>query len=40
MLYRFNVLFGDGHTSFFSFPKETHLWNYTVPEPDPNFLWW
>lgn len=38
--YRFNVLFGDGHTAFFSFPKETTTWNYTGPKPDPNFTWW
>ena len=38
--YRMNVLFGDGHTEFFSFPKETYQWNYTGPAPDPNFTWW
>jgi len=38
--YRFNVLFGDGHTMFFAFPKETYQWNYTGPKPDPNFTWW
>jgi len=38
--YRMNVLFGDGHTEFFQFPKETYTWNYTGPAPDPNFKWW
>ena len=38
--YRINVLFGDGHTEFFQFPKETYQWNYTGPAPDPNFRWW
>ena len=38
--YRFNVLFGDGHTAFFSFPPETYTWNYTGPKPDPGFIWW
>ena len=38
--YRFNVLFGDSHTDFFSFPKEAYQWNYTGPAPDPDFLWW
>jgi len=38
--YKVNVLFGDGHTEFFSFPKETYQWSYTGPAPDPNFKWW
>jgi prepilin-type N-terminal cleavage/methylation domain-containing protein/prepilin-type processing-associated H-X9-DG protein len=38
--YRMNVLFGDGHIQFFSFPKEAYEWNYTGPPPDPNFTWW
>ena len=38
--YRFNVLFGDGHTAFFSFPLEAYKWNYGGPKPDPSFTWW
>jgi prepilin-type N-terminal cleavage/methylation domain-containing protein/prepilin-type processing-associated H-X9-DG protein len=38
--YRMNVLFGDGHTEFFRFPKTAYQWNYTGPAPDPNFTWW
>ncbi len=38
--YRFNVIWGDGHTSYFKFPKETYDWNYTGPAPDPKWLWW
>ncbi|MEW6156681.1 MAG: type II secretion system protein [Verrucomicrobiota bacterium] len=38
--YRFNVMFGDGHVSFFQFPKEATQWNYTGPVPDPAYLWW
>ena len=38
--YRFNVLFGDSHTTFFSFPLEAYKWNYTGPKPDPSFSWW
>jgi len=38
--YRFNMLWGDGHTDFFSFPKEAYQWNYGGPAPDPNFAWW
>ena len=38
--YRFNVLFGDGHTAFFRFPLEAYKWNYTGPKPDPSFTWW
>ena len=38
--YRFNVLFGDSHTEYFSFPEETSEWNYSGPEPDPSFTWW
>jgi prepilin-type N-terminal cleavage/methylation domain-containing protein len=38
--YRMNVMFGDGHTDFFAFPKEAYKWNYTGPAPDPAFTWW
>ena len=38
--YRFNVLWGDGHTEFFEFPKEAYNWNYTGPKPDPGYKWW
>ena len=38
--YRFNVLFGDGHTAFFRFPKEASQWNYSGPAPDPGYVWW
>jgi prepilin-type N-terminal cleavage/methylation domain-containing protein/prepilin-type processing-associated H-X9-DG protein len=38
--YRFNMLFGDGHTQFFEFPQEAYKWNYTGPKPDSNFKWW
>ncbi|MBX3732558.1 MAG: type II secretion system protein [Verrucomicrobiae bacterium] len=38
--YKFNVLFGDGHTEFFMFPREAYQWNYTGPRPDPAFTWW
>ena len=38
--YRFNVMWGDSHTSFFKFPKETYSWNYSGPAPDPKFTWW
>jgi prepilin-type N-terminal cleavage/methylation domain-containing protein/prepilin-type processing-associated H-X9-DG protein len=38
--YRFNMLFGDGHTQFFQFPQEAYKWNYTGPKPDPSFTWW
>ena len=38
--YRFNVLFGDSHTAFFTFPLEAYKWNYTGPKPDPTFTWW
>jgi prepilin-type N-terminal cleavage/methylation domain-containing protein/prepilin-type processing-associated H-X9-DG protein len=38
--YRFNVLWGDGHTDFFQFPKEAYNWNYTGPTPDPAYKWW
>jgi prepilin-type N-terminal cleavage/methylation domain-containing protein/prepilin-type processing-associated H-X9-DG protein len=37
--YRFNVLFGDGHTAFFNFPPEASQWD-PGPKPDPGFLWW
>ena len=38
--YKFNVLFGDGHTEYFSFPRTAYQWNYTGPRPDPGFTWW
>jgi len=38
--YRFNVIYGDGHTAYFQFPKQAYQWNYTGPKPDPNFTWW
>jgi len=38
--YRMNVLFGDGHTQYFSFPKEAYQWGYNGPAPDPTFTWW
>ncbi len=38
--YRSNMLFGDGHTEFFSFPLEAYDWGYSGPEPDPEFKWW
>ncbi len=38
--YRMNILFGDGHTEFFSFPKEAYNWNYSGPAPDPSYTWW
>jgi prepilin-type N-terminal cleavage/methylation domain-containing protein/prepilin-type processing-associated H-X9-DG protein len=38
--YKMNVLFGDGHTEFFSFPKNAYQWNYSGPAPDPAFTWW
>ena len=38
--YKFNVMFGDGHVQYFKFPKETYNWNYTGPDPNPNFTWW
>lgn len=38
--YRFNVMFGDGHTELFRFPDDATKWNYTGPKPDPGFTWW
>lgn len=38
--YKFNVMFGDGHTELFVFPPEATTWNYSGPAPDPNFKWW
>ncbi|MBN8246762.1 MAG: type II secretion system protein [Verrucomicrobia bacterium] len=39
--YRFNVLFGDGHTEFFAFPNEVSQWQYqNSPKPDPGYKWW
>ncbi len=36
---RYNMLFGDGHVEFYSFPKETVNW-LSAPLPDPAFTWW
>ena len=33
-----NMLFGDGHVEFYSFPNAMDGWGYQAP--DPNFLWW
>ena len=38
--YRSNMLFGDGHTEFFTFPLEAYEWGYSGPKPDPSFNWW
>ena len=38
--YKFNVLFGDGHTEFFEFPQEAYNWSYGGPDPDPSYKWW
>lgn len=38
--YRFNMLWGDGHTDYFKFPTSAYQWNYGGPAPDPNFTWW
>ena len=39
--YRFNVLWGDGHTDYFQFPKEAYGWGYgAAPKPDPAYKWW
>jgi len=37
---RYNMLFGDSHVEFFSFPPEARNWNYTGPAPDPSYKWW
>jgi prepilin-type N-terminal cleavage/methylation domain-containing protein/prepilin-type processing-associated H-X9-DG protein len=36
---RFNMLFGDGHVTFFQFPAGMANWMWDPP-PDPNFIWW
>lgn len=36
---RENMLFGDGHVTFFQFPNAIVGWN-SSPLPDPNYLWW
>ena len=36
---RQNMLFGDSHVAFYSFPDAIKNWIYT-PLPDPSFLWW
>jgi len=38
--YKMNVMYGDAHTEFFQFPKETYQWDYTGPAPSPSFTWW
>jgi prepilin-type N-terminal cleavage/methylation domain-containing protein/prepilin-type processing-associated H-X9-DG protein len=36
---RFNMLFGDGHVVFFTFPNDTTQFE-TAPPPDPAYLYW
>jgi prepilin-type N-terminal cleavage/methylation domain-containing protein/prepilin-type processing-associated H-X9-DG protein len=36
---KFNMLFGDGHVVFFTFPTNTPLFQYGPP-PSPSFLYW
>jgi prepilin-type N-terminal cleavage/methylation domain-containing protein/prepilin-type processing-associated H-X9-DG protein len=36
---RFNMLFGDGHVVFFTFPTNTPLFE-EGPPPDPTYLYW
>ncbi len=36
---RFNMLFGDGHVEFYSFPPELVNWLFD-PKPDRNWEWW
>jgi len=36
---RFNMLFGDGHVEFYSFPNELANWTFD-PKPDRNWKWW
>jgi prepilin-type processing-associated H-X9-DG protein len=36
---RFNMLFGDGHVEFYSFPNELEKWLFD-PKPDRNWKWW
>jgi prepilin-type N-terminal cleavage/methylation domain-containing protein len=38
--WKYNVIYGDGHTSFFDFPAIAADWDYTGPNPDPSFTWW
>jgi type II secretory pathway pseudopilin PulG len=39
--FKFNTLWGDGHTEFFLFPKEAYGWTYDLsPKPDPTYRWW
>jgi prepilin-type N-terminal cleavage/methylation domain-containing protein/prepilin-type processing-associated H-X9-DG protein len=38
--YKFNVLWGDGHSELFTFPTNATQWNYSGPVPDPTFKWW
>jgi len=34
----FNMLYGDGHAAFFTFPPDMGTWD-SIP-PDPKFTWW
>jgi prepilin-type N-terminal cleavage/methylation domain-containing protein/prepilin-type processing-associated H-X9-DG protein len=36
---RYNMLFADGHITFFQFPNAIAGWIYSPP-PDPAYLWW
>ena len=36
---RFNMLFGDGHVEFYSFPKELANWTLD-PKPNRSWNWW
>lgn len=36
---RQNILFGDGHVTFYQFPNAISGWLYS-PAPDPTFQWW
>lgn len=36
---QYNMLFADGHSSFFLFPMEMETWGW-LPLPDPGYDWW
>ena len=36
---RFNMLFGDGHVEYFTFPPGTQTFEFS-PAPDPGYLYW
>lgn len=36
---RFNMLFGDGHVEFYSFPPELANWTFD-PKPSRTWTWW